>query len=193
MSSEEATVGDATSPAGKPMNCTSWGTYEAPGSSQTAALCNGGTLDDTLWAPCPSREECRKSRNERVLSEARARTMQTHLPVVPPGQSAVRFVGGQGRPSPAGFGPQTTLPQRPQGGPAQIVTPESNNPHLNTPRVLTPTRPGMHSPTFLPKKNEHWFLRLIKNMAQGAINAFGWHAHDFTQHVDLFPHNDNED
>jgi hypothetical protein len=89
--------------------------------------------------------------------------------------------------------PGTTLPQRPVGGPAQIVTPDTNNPYLATPRILSPTRAGMHSPTFLPKKKEGWMLRLGKNMLQGMFNAFGWHMHDYTSNVDLFPHDDKED
>jgi hypothetical protein len=195
MSNVEGLVGGDESPAGKPMNCNSWGTYEAPGTSETAALCSGGivTGDDgegRLWAPCPSKEECRKAKNERVLSDARQRATQTtHLPMMP--RSSVNFVGGP-RPM-TSLGAPTSLPQKPLGGPATIITPESTNPHLNTPRVLTPTRPGMHSPTFLPKKNENWLLRLGKNVLQGALNAFGWHTHDFTQHVDIFPHKDDED
>jgi len=193
MSNVEGLVGGEESPAGKPMNCNSWGTYEAPGTSDTAPLCSGGIVDDVLWAPCPSKEECRKAKNDRVLSDARQRAAQTtHLPVMP-ARSSFNFVGGAPRPMTGMTGAATTLPQKPMGGPATIITPEGTNPHLTTPRVLTPTRPGMHSPTFLPKKNENWLLRLGKNMFQGALNAFGWHTHDFTQHVDLFPHKDDED
>jgi hypothetical protein len=190
----EPEVGNNIGPTNKNMNCDSWGTYESPNSSPTASLCNGGTLDGHLWAECPSREDCRKERNQRVLADARARSGRTHLPTVSPA-SQVRFVGGQTqRPfsgttsSPAA----TTIPQRPVGVPAQIHKAESGNPYIDTPRVLAPTRPGMHSPTFLPNKKEHWATRLFKNMVQGAFNAFGWHIHDLTQHVDLFPYQDDE-
>lgn len=107
-------------------------------------------------------------------------------------QSAVRVMGGQGFGQMTGSSPSTTLPQRPVGGPATIHRGETNNPYLDTPKVLTPTRPGMHSPTFLPKKKESWLSRLAKNMFQGVLNSFGWHLHDYTQHVDLFPHDDEE-
>ncbi len=177
------------------MNCNSWGTYEAPGTSETAALCNGGTVDEELWAPCPSREACRAARSRRVIQEAQERAAgKVHLPQAGQQQqnSVVRVMGGQGMPRPmSGIGaPGTTLPQRPVGGPAQVVKPENGNPYLDTPRVLTPTRAGMHSPTFLPHKKEPWLTRLVKNMFQGVLNSLGWHLHDYTQHTDLFPHDE---
>lgn len=102
-------------------------------------------------------------------------------------------MGGQGMPQGMMSGaPGTALPQRPVGGPATVVRPENGNTYLDTPRVLNPTRSGMHSPTFLPKKRESWLTRLGKNMFQGVLNSFGWHLHDYTQHVDLFPHDDEE-
>lgn len=178
------------------MNCNAWGTYEAPGTSETAALCNGGTVDGEHWDACPSREACRAARNRRVVQDARDRAANAaasatrSLPVT--GQSVVRVIGNQALPGRPSVGPATTLPQRPVGGPATIVQPETNNQYLDTPRVLTPTRPGMHSPTFLPKRKESWLARLGKNMFQGVLNSFGWHLHDYTQHVDLFPHEDEE-
>lgn len=181
------------------MNCNSWGTYESPGTSETAALCNGGTVDGELWATCPSRDACRNAKQVRVIQEARDRAAQGNKPTGLPvyGQSTVRVVGGQGMPRPMNAGlpnAPTTLPQgRPAGTPAQIVTPESKNPYLATPRIGAPTRAGMHSPTFLPKKKEGWLLRLGKNMLQGMFNALGWHMHDYTSNVDLFPHDDNEE
>lgn len=191
-------IGENISPVGSQMNCNSWATYEAPGTSETAALCNGGTVDGELWAPCPSREACRGARQQRTLQDARDRAANAakNLPVYGQ-QSAVRVVGGQGMPRPMmgttpGAVPGTTLPQRPVGGPAQIVTPDTKNPYLDTPRILSPTRAGMHSPTFLPKKKEGWLLRLGKNMLQGVVSAFGWHMHDFSSNVDLFPHDDED-
>jgi len=194
--SQVAEVGTNIGPTNRNMNCDSWGTYESPNSSPTAVLCNGGTLEGHLWAQCPSKEDCRKARNDRILADARARSGRTSLPVI--GQaggptSTVRVVGQQtartyGTTSPAA----TTLPQRPVGAPAQIHRAETGNPYIDTPRVFSPTRPGMHAPTFLPHKKEHWARRLMKNMMQGAFNAFGWHIHDFTQHVDLFPYEEDE-
>lgn len=189
---QEPEVGNNIGPTNKNMNCDSWSTYESPNSSPTAVLCNGGTMDGHLWAACPSKDDCRSARNARVLTEARNRTStRTHLPV---DQSVVRVVGGQGQTRTAyGTSPApTAIPQRPVGVPAQIHRAETGNPYIDTPRVFTPTRPGMHAPTFLPHKKEHWAFRLFKNMAQGAFNAFGWHVHDFTQHVDLFPYQDDE-
>ena len=194
--SNEPAVGETISPEGTQMNCNSWGTYEAPGTSETAALCNGGSVDGELWAPCPSNTRCREVKNRRIVQNARDRAALAatrSLPVA--GQSAVRVIGNQGMPrSVIGptSGPPTTIPQRSAGGPATIVSPETENPFLDTPRVLVPTRPGMHSPTFLPKKTEGWLSRLGKNMFQGVINSFGWHLHDYTQHVDLFPHDEEK-
>lgn len=194
----EPVIGTNMSPVGSQMNCNSWGTYEAPGTSETAALCSGGTVDGEMWGPCPSRDACRAAKQQRVLTEARDRAAQgARLPVYGQPQSTVRVVGGQGmpnmpRPMTTGMSPGTTLPQRPVGAPATIVTPETTNPYLATQRILSPTRAGMHSPTFLPKKKEGWMLRLGKNMLQGMFNAFGWHMHDFTSNVDLFPHDDED-
>ncbi len=196
--SNEPAVGETISPVGTQMNCTAWGTYEAPGTSETAALCNGGTVDGELWAACPSRVGCRESKNRRVISDARDRAaaaVARSLPVIGQQQSVVRVMGNQGMPRPitgATSAPATTIPQRPVGGPATIVQPETQNKYLDTPRVLTPTRAGMHSPTFLPKKSENWLSRLGKNMVQGVLNSFGWHLHDYTANVDLFPHEDEE-
>lgn len=183
MSNIEEFVGQTISQVtGKPMNCDSWGTYEAPGSnSPTQGLCNGGTVDGTLWKECPSKEECRAERNKRVYSRPSGS--------LTPAQSLVRVVGGQNAGMPTRFGPPTSYPQavKPTPAPAQIITPDTTNPYLGTPRVLNSGRAGMHSPTFLPRPGEHWLVRFLKNAVQGMLNSFGHHVSEFTQSVDLFP------
>jgi hypothetical protein len=183
--STEPEIGTNIGPTNKNMNCDAWGTYESPNSSPTAVLCNGGMLDGRLWAPCPSREDCRRARNERVLSQAR-----NPGPRLPMAQSTVRVVGSQSQSAYGGYSSPapTSIPQRPIGAPAQVHRAESGNPYIDTPRVLTPSRPGMHSPTFMPEKEEHWASRLFRNMVQGVFNSMGWHVHDYTQHVDIFPY-----
>lgn len=188
--SYEVMVGTGTSPHGTQTNCVKWGTYEPPNSGPEAGLCNGGMVDGVMWAPCPSKDACRAATQQRVLREARERGERS-LPIA---RSTVTVLGGQNQP----FGgstsvPASTLPQRPAAGaPAAVIQPDTSNPYMKTARVGSAPRAGMHSPTFLPKKKEGWFSRLGKNMLQGMFNAMGWHVHDFTSNVDIFPHEDEE-
>lgn len=188
MSNYIPAVGSNISPAGKPMNCNAWGTYEAPNTSATAGFCNGGTVDGELWAPCPSQDECRVERNKRSINDAR-----TRLPVVQPSQqSQVRVVGQPPRsiypsaPSYPSYGSApTTIPQRQPG--TQIIVPTNNNPYLDTPRANAADH---HSPTYLPAPEEHFLRRLIANMIIGAFEAAAHHVSSFLRNVDIFPHKD---
>ncbi len=188
MSNYVPAVGSNTSPVGKPMNCNTWGTYEAPNTSPTAGFCNGGTVDGEMWAPCPSQNECRQERNYRNLGDAR-----TRLPVA--NQSTVRVVGQpprsiygsgySGTPSYPSYGTApTSLPQR-QPTP-QVFTPSNNNPYLDTPRV---SAGGDHSPTYLPAPEEHFLRRLLANMIIGALEAAAFHVSSFLRNVDIWPYN----
>lgn len=185
----EARVGTEVSPfTGRPMNCTAWGTYENPGTSPTDPLCNGGTVDGELWMACPSRDECRRVRNERVLQDAR-----TRLPQVPNGPSGppasrVTVVNSPTRTvSPYGSNPYSStsasLPQRaPSPG---VITPNHENPYLDSPRAAAPTD---HSPTYLPHPEEHPGRRLIANMLIGSVESVAHHISSFLRNVDIFPY-----
>lgn len=41
------------------VNCRSWAQYEAPGSTDSASLCNGGWFDGREFSECPSKEDCK--------------------------------------------------------------------------------------------------------------------------------------
>lgn len=184
MSNYIPAVGSHTSPAGKPMNCNAWGTYEAPNTSPTAGFCNGGTVDDELWAPCPSQDECRIERNRRSLSDAR-----TRLPVVQQ-QSQVRVVGQPPRsvyPSAPGYPSYGTAPTTlPQRAPVpQVIAPSNNNPYLDSLRSSTVDH---HSPTYLPAPEEPFIRRLGANMFIGALEAAAYHVSSFLRNVDIFPY-----
>lgn len=185
--SNNAATGVTISPAGHPMNCNSWGTYEAPNTSPTAGFCNGGTVDGELWAPCPSKLACMNERSRRSMSGGGG----TRLPIQGQQQSNVRVVGQAPRSYPGypttpsyptyGSAP-TTIPQR---QPTQtVVTPTNNNPYLDTPRV---GMGGDHSPTFLPAPEEPFMRRLMANMFVGALEAVGHHLSSFMRNVDIFP------
>lgn len=175
-------IGAYESPVRKPMNCNTWGTYETAGSSPTAGYCNGGTVDGELWAPCPSRVECREARNQRAI--ANAQRPNTRLTVVnqPP-----QAVYSSNRPTSAptystGYGGASTVPQRPAT--PNVVTPANNNPYLDTARAGTTTD---HSPTYLPAPEEHFARRLGANMVIGALESAAHHASSFLRNVDIFP------
>lgn len=177
MSNYIPAVGSNVSPAGTPMNCNSWGTYEPPNTSATAGFCNGGTVDGELWAPCPSQEACRVERNRRSLADSRSR-----LPVMQ--QSNVRIVGQPPRTISVGGlgGAPTSLAQRPAV--AQVISPTTGNPYLDTIRANTGDH---HSPTYLPAPEESFWRRLFANMFIGMLEAGAYHVSSFLKNVDIFP------
>lgn len=58
---------------GKKKNCNTWGEYEVPGASATAAMCNGGWYDRDFYHECPVKAECR--------AETQRKAGRVHLPL----------------------------------------------------------------------------------------------------------------
>ena len=192
-------TGTTLSPVGKAMNCNQWATYESPGTaSPTQAYCNGGTVDGEMWGPCASRDECRAAKNQAVLEESRQRLHQIGTqnrsavtitnptqarPVYPSQPYKPAYTPSYGNP----LNTPTTIPQRPGAptGAAGVITPNHNNPYLDTPRAALG---GDHSPTYLPAPDEPFMRRLFANMAQGAIEASAHHVSSFLRNVDIFPY-----
>lgn len=192
-------VGDTLSPAGKPMNCSSWGTFEAINTSPTDGFCHGGTVDGDLWAPCPSQAECRAERNRRHLAGPRANISGVGSAV----RSTVREVGQQRPQSLQQYQPQQYQPQQnysPYAAPSSIqqrtapagsavIAPNYQNQYLDTSRVGAGF--GLsdhHAPVFLPEPEEPIIRRLGANMVSGGLQALGYQFSKFFQHVDPFPY-----
>jgi len=180
---EDVLEGVDYSPVGKKMNCNQWATYEAPGSSSTAAYCSGGIVDGQRWAPCPSKEECRAEKNARVMRPSymseRSQPVFNH--------TANRPMGPPFR-SPGSLGAQpTTHPQQQQqpAPPQQVVVPQTTNPYLSTPRV---EGMGNRPPTYLPAPEEPFMRRLGANMFIGVLDSIAHSMSSFLRNVDIFPY-----
>jgi hypothetical protein len=198
------------SQTGKMKNCPTgvWADYEE-GQRNGAALCNGGIYSGKTYDPCPSRTECRAA-TERAAAEEeqRVRLPQYQQP------QGTRFLAGTpaarqnipaAQPLRNGYGQSTTLtsarpqttqyhqqyvPPRPDVLQPPVQLPEHYPTALRTPFAApAPVGMGGVSPTFLPNdEDERLFVRLFKNITQGAISSTGWHVFDFSRNVDLFPH-----
>lgn len=168
----------AQGPYGHPKNCNEWAKYEAPATSDSATLCNGGWFEGTYYPICPSRAECKE---ETIRKDTR------RLPIVNPQRTfgGSRLLASTERHVPVSMPTrQASAPMTHQ--PSQIVKPdETVSPALRTPYVM-PNPTLAVSPTFVPEDDEGIFSRLGKNIAQGMVNATGWHIFDFSRHVDMF-------
>lgn len=173
-------------------NCNVWAEYEAPGTSETAALCNGGWAEGSQHDPCPARFSCRSATQARKKGEARAvsQSTQYRLPQIQRPSRILASTGGHAmqRTSVPTIQPRqhtapTTLPTRQV---PQVPAPPADptNPYLSTPRAPHTVGP---SPTFLPNEADTVFNRLGKNVMQGWVSSLGWHLFDMAQQVDFFP------
>lgn len=166
-------------------NCNTYGEYETPGESPTAALCNGGWYDGKKWDACPAKEECRYETRRKSGGAGRVT-----LPTIQPRSRTIaatpNLTRGMTRASPS---PSKPAPQQ-VASPTTIHAPDPGNPYLATERAPHQMGP---SPTFIPTKKEGVFTRLGKNIAQGWVAALGWHLFDMAQQVDMFPEEDEEE
>jgi len=170
-------------------NCNEWAQYEAPGTSETANICNGGRYGNSTMGVCQSRHACREAT---LRSDS-----HRHLPVVPT-QFGSRTIGSTptvNRPfgNPAkdytwqpSVAP-TTIPQK-QVPPQVIVPPQTAHHSMQTPYVQPQivSAGGMQSPTFLPATGESVFSRIVKNILQGWLTATGWQIFEAGRATDLF-------
>lgn len=60
-------------PTGTFKNCDTWADWEAPGSSDTAAMCNGGVYEGRRYMSCPSWDSCRRATRRAELEEEEER------------------------------------------------------------------------------------------------------------------------
>lgn len=163
-------------------NCNTYGEYEGPGESPTAALCNGGWFDGKRWEACPQKDSCR------VETRSQSRSGRVTLPTITPRGSfrtiatTPNLTRGRTRASK----PATTNQSMTSAPPAL----DPRNPYLATERAPHQMGP---SPTFIPKKKEGVFKRLSKNIAQGWVASFGWHMFDMAQQVDMFPEEEDDE
>ena len=167
-------------PYNEEKNCNTYGAYESPGESPTAALCNGGWYEGKNWEACPEKGDCR--------TETRMRTGygRVSLPTIS-SRGGSRTIATT--PNLMSRGMSRSTKPTPIAAVTQTLPIDPDNPYLATERAPHQMGP---SPTFIPTKKEGVFKRLSKNIAQGWFAAFGWHMFDMAQQVDMFPE-ENED
>lgn len=185
------------SPAGRPTNCSEWGTWVPPISTKPErALCHGGKYDGHYYDPCPARNECREEAQRRAH-----RNDRRYLPMAPAGTRVLaqspnyrtaqtvrpsdRFLA---RPAESGLAVIRSPTQSHSEAAKVIYRPPPDYPPAAATPYAAPRHPyvGGVSPTFIPEEGESTWARLGKNAVQGMFSAVGWHVFDYANHVDLF-------
>lgn len=175
-------------------NCTSWGEYEPPHSSSTAALCNGGTYEGRSYRECESKIACMAAtpgyshRSLPVLGNTPRLMGSTLLgannfPTTLPRQTTEQQYRPQQQPL---VRPPTTPTPHGVGGAHVIQPPESWPEAARTPYVVQRTVVGETTPVYLPESHESVWSRLIKNIIQGMVGALGRHILEMAMNVDFF-------
>lgn len=177
---------------GKTMNCTSWGSYEIPGSSSSAALCHGGRFEGERWDTCQARHDCKQA----TIARATQSDGYRHLTVIQPEplrptSPGISYQPREEAPSSVPARVSQEREWRERGYTAQLpqpVLPPSSFPAaMRTPFVSAGEFAGaLMSPTFLPDDGEEMVSRLGKNMTQGVLAAIAWQAFNFLRSIDIF-------
>ena len=193
---------------GKLQNCRQFGTFidNAFKSEEARAMCHGGMYMGDLYDECPVRSECYLATiGKRKGSSLPQLNPRAPLPLVAPPPELPRIeipklsfkLGDYGLPI------ETQLPQTPtrqiqehaktaleQAVRARMgaTAPSAEAlPGMQTPYVAhTHHQAEVAPPTFLPQAGESTWDRLLKNIIQGMIAAFGWAIWKFAKTVDLF-------
>jgi len=156
------TARQITGRTGKPKNCNEWAEYEAQYASRTAVFCHGGTLDQSQFAPCPSRWDCKKD------TEAKERDGKKHLSVLNPPYSSrmvssTSNVGGYPPVNKAGtyVSPQQEVPT----GLISMPPPEQAKPVVQDTNTVAPEIANMFSG--LSQEHMQQLQQLVVQLQQG--------------------------
>lgn len=186
---------------GKYKNCDTWAEYEQPHTSETAKLCHGGWYKAAgapavEYGPCACRAEC-KAATMRGENDGRR-----HLPIAMNPTNGIRPLAKPVFTQPelrSPFGSATpfpsVLPSRPAvqqaisqyaeaSAPRPVVPPQEYPSAMRSPYVSA-MDPG-NAPTFLPTDGEGTLERLVKNVLQAMVAAFGWQIYNYLRSIDIF-------
>lgn len=165
---------------GNDKNCDTYGLYESPGESPTAALCNGGWYDGKKWETCPAKDDCR------IQTLGSYGANRVSLPQITSRRGGSRTIATTPNLT-RGMSRAVAKPTQQQSMTSEHLV-DHANPYLATERAPHHMGP---SPTFIPTKKEGVFKRLTKNVTQGWLASFGWHIFDMAQQVDMFPEDED--
>lgn len=170
-------------------NCQGWAEYEAPGTSDGAALCNGGWHNGSQknYRECPSKELCKSDTNKALYGIRPVYGSSTGLTQVAPTPLGGSFLG---RPRTLPVIQQQSPTQPYQVQPPPYVDHRSlpKSPYLDHHHQDIPLGPSQnHVPAFMPGEDEGVFERLGKNIIQGAFGEAGRQIFELARRVNFWP------